>query len=64
MQVLSFPVFISLFSIKHDSTGPGGRAAHSGIDGAARDIDENLAGHSADVIGAIEFDNVTFKFTA
>ena len=26
------------------------------------DIDENLAGHSADVAGAIEFENVTFKF--
>ena len=62
MQVLSFPVFISLFSISMIQLGiAGARRILELIDQRA-DIDENLAGHSAAVEGAIEFDHVTFKF--
>ena len=62
MQVLSFPVFISLFSISMIQLGiAGARRILELIDQRA-DIDENLAGYSAAVKGAIEFENVTFKF--
>jgi len=62
MQVLSFPVFISLFSISMIQLGLAGARRILELIEQRSDIDENLAGHSAEVVGAIEFDNVTFKF--
>ena len=62
MQVLSFPVFISLFSISMIQLGIAGARRILELIEQRSDIDENLAGHSADVVGAIEFDNITFKF--
>ncbi len=62
MQVLSFPVFISLFSISMIQLGIAGARRILELIEQHSDIDENLGGHSADVVGAIEFDNVTFKF--
>ena len=62
MQVLSFPVFISLFSISMIQLGLAGARRILELIEQHSDIDENLGGHSADVTGAIEFDNVTFKF--
>ena len=62
MQVLSFPVFISLFSISMIQLGLAGARRILELIEQSSDIDENLAGFSADVIGAIEFQNVTFKF--
>ena len=62
MQVLSFPVFISLFSISMIQLGIAGARRILELIEQRADIDENLGGHSAMVEGAIEFDNVTFKF--
>ena len=62
MQVLSFPVFISLFSISMIQLGLAGARRILELIEQRTDIDENLAGHRGDVDGAIEFDNVTFKF--
>ena len=62
MQVLSFPVFISLFSISMIQLGLAGARRILELIEQRTDIDENLAGHRGDVDGAIEFENVTFKF--
>ncbi|MCY3798256.1 MAG: ABC transporter ATP-binding protein [Chloroflexi bacterium] len=62
MQVLSFPVFISLFSISMIQLGLAGARRILELIEQRSDIDENLAGHRGAVDGAIEFENVTFKF--
>ncbi len=62
MQVLSFPVFISLFSISMIQLGIAGARRILELIEQRSDIDENLAGHRAPVDGTIEFDNITFKF--
>ena len=62
MGVLRFPVFISLFSISMIQLGVAGARRILELIAQRADIDENLAGHSAPVDGAIEFDNVTFQF--
>ena len=62
MGVLRFPVFISLFSISMIQLGVAGARRILELIDQRSDIDENLTGHSAAVQGAIEFDNVTFKF--
>ena len=62
MSVLQFPVFISLFSISMIQLGIAGARRILELMRQRADIDENLAGHSAPVQGAIEFDRVTFKF--
>ena len=62
MGVLQFPVFVSLFSISMIQLGIAGAHRILELIDQRSDIDENLSGHSAPVNGAIEFDNVTFKF--
>ena len=62
MSVLQFPVFISLFSISMIQLGIAGARRILELIDQRSDIDENLSGHSVPVDGAIEFDNVTFKF--
>ena len=62
MSVLKFPVFVSLFSISLIQLGIAGAHRILELIDQRADIDENLSGHGADVDGAIEFDNVTFKF--
>ncbi len=62
MGVLRFPVFISLFSISMIQLGIAGARRILELIEQRSDIDENLAGHSAPVAGAIAFENVTFKF--
>ena len=62
MSVLQFPVFISLFSISMIQLGIAGARRILELMHQRADIDENLAGYSAPVDGAIEFNNVTFKF--
>ena len=62
MQVISFPVFISLFSISMIQLGIAGARRILELIEQRSDIDENLGGHGAPVVGAIEFDHVTFKF--
>ena len=62
MSILQFPVFISLFSISMIQLGMAGAHRILELMHQRADIDENLTGYSAPVDGAIEFDNVTFKF--
>lgn len=62
MGVLRFPVFISLFSISLLQLGIAGARRILELMEQESDIDENQQGHSEAVAGAIEFENVTFKF--
>ena len=62
MSVLQFPVFISLFSISMIQLGIAGARRILELLDQRSDIDENLSGYNAPVDGAIEFENVTFKF--
>jgi len=62
MRVLSFPVFVSLFSISMIQLGIAGARRILELIEQRSDIDENLSGYSAAVAGAIRFENVSFKF--
>jgi len=62
MNVLQFPVFVSLFSISMIQLGIAGARRILELFEQRSDIDENLSGHSADVSGSIEFDRVSFSF--
>ena len=62
MSVLQFPVFISLFSISMIQLGIAGARRILELIDEKSEIDENLGGFTAPVAGAIEFENVTFKF--
>lgn len=62
MGVLKFPVFISLFSISLLQLGIAGARRILELMEQESDIDENVDGRSEVVEGAIEFQNVTFKF--
>jgi ATP-binding cassette, subfamily B, bacterial len=62
MGVLRFPVFISLFSISLLQLGIAGAKRILELMEETSDIDENVDGKADTVAGAIEFDNVTFKF--
>ena len=62
MSVLQFPVFISLFSISMIQLGIAGAKRILELIDQRSEIDENLGGYSAPVEGAIEFENVTFRF--
>jgi ATP-binding cassette, subfamily B, bacterial len=62
MSILRFPVFISLFSISLLQLGIAGAKRILELMDEVSDIDENVTGKSDEVEGAIEFENVTFKF--
>jgi len=55
MRVLSFPVFVSLFSISMIQLGIAGARRILELIEQRSDIDENLSGYSAAVAGAIRF---------
>lgn len=60
--ILRFPVFVSLFSLSLFQLGiaSAGRILH--LIKSETDIDENPAGHVADIKGHITFENVTFSY--
>ena len=62
MGVLQFPVFVSLFSISLIQLGIASAHRILELIEQRSDIDENPSGYSSPVDGAIEFENVTFKF--
>jgi len=62
MGVLKFPVFVSLFSISLLQLGIAGARRILELMEQESDIDENQAGRTEHVDGAIEFQDVTFKF--
>jgi len=62
MNVLRFPVFISIFSFSLVSLGVASADRLLKIIRAKTEMDENLSGYSAPVQGNITFENVSFKY--
>lgn len=62
MNVLRFPVFISIFSFSLVQLGIAGAERILHIIRAETDLDENVGGHSQSIEGNITFDNVSFYY--
>jgi ATP-binding cassette subfamily B protein len=60
MNVLRFPVFISIFSFSLLQQGLAGAARILTIIRAETELDENIGGHGQSIQGTITFENVTF----
>ncbi|MBI5959243.1 MAG: ABC transporter ATP-binding protein [Chloroflexi bacterium] len=60
MNVLRFPVFISIFSFSLLQQGLAGAARILSIIRAETELDENIGGYSQPIQGEIVFENVTF----
>ena len=64
MNVLRFPVFISIFSFSLVQLGVASSARLLHIITAETDLDENAGGHAAPINGTITFEDVTFRYNA
>jgi ATP-binding cassette, subfamily B, bacterial len=64
VNVLRFPTFISIFAFSVIQAGLASSRRILRIIQAETDLDENSAGHSAPLQGAITFENVSFGYVA
>ncbi|MEO0601969.1 MAG: ABC transporter ATP-binding protein [Myxococcota bacterium] len=64
MGALRFPAFISIFTFSLVQLGLAGAERILQLITARTELDENVSGHSAEVKGAITFDNVSFAYSA
>ena len=64
MSILRFPTFISSFTFSLVQLGLAGAERILSLMREETELDENVAGHSAGIVGKIEFDNVSFGFSA
>ena len=62
MQQLGFPAFISIFSFSMVQMGLSAAARVLGVIREETELDQNAAGYSGDMLGGIEFDDVTFSY--
>ncbi|MEO1289539.1 MAG: ABC transporter ATP-binding protein [Chloroflexota bacterium] len=62
IYMFGFPVFASLFSLSRIASGYAGAKRILEIITAETTMDQNTAGHEADVKGEITFENVTFGY--
>ncbi|MBN2304356.1 MAG: ABC transporter ATP-binding protein [Anaerolineae bacterium] len=62
MNVLRFPVFISIFSFSLVQLGIAGADRILHIVKAETELDENAGGHRHDIQGNVTFENVTFAY--
>ncbi|MEM7345927.1 MAG: ABC transporter ATP-binding protein [Chloroflexota bacterium] len=62
MGVLRFPAFISIFTFALVQLGIAGADRILGLMKEETELDENQAGHQAQVKGSIKFENVTFRY--
>ena len=62
MNVLRFPVFISIFSFSLVQLGLAGARRMLDIITAETELDENMGGHSDTIQGEIIFENVSFRY--
>jgi ATP-binding cassette subfamily B protein len=62
MNILRFPVFISIFSFSMVQLGIASAGRILSIIKAETELDENAEGHSAEMKGKVEFQNVKFSF--
>lgn len=62
IYLFQFPVFISLFSSSRIASGYASAARILEVINVETDLDQNTAGHDAEVKGAIKFENVDFTY--
>jgi ATP-binding cassette subfamily B protein len=62
LQLFNFPTFVSLFAYSQVSLGVAGARRILGLINRETHLDQNLAGHSKPLKGAIEFRNVSFAY--
>ena len=62
MQQLGFPAFISIFSFAMVQMGLSAAARVLGVIKEETELDQNAAGHRGEMLGGIEFDDVTFSY--
>ena len=62
MSILRFPTFISSFTFSLVQLGLAGAERILGLMREETELDENAAGHHAQIEGKIEFENVSFGF--
>lgn len=62
VNVMSFPVFVSIWAFSLLQLGVASARRVLDIINAETALDENATGHTASIAGAIEFDDVTFTF--
>lgn len=62
MQMFSFPVFISQFGFSNLSLGTAAARRILELIAIQTDLDENKAGHQAQIQGGIKFEDVTFEY--
>jgi ATP-binding cassette subfamily B protein len=62
LLLLGFPTFVSLFAYAHVSMGFAGARRILSLINRENDLDQNQAGHTDSMIGAVEFRNVDFGY--
>ncbi len=62
IQLFGFPVFTSLFAYSQVSLGIASAARILELINRETDLDQNISGSQAEMKGAIEFENVTFRY--
>ena len=62
LLLFGFPTFVSLFSYSQISSGMAGARRILELINRESDLDQNAAGHTAPMRGALEFRDVTFAF--
>ncbi len=62
LQLFGFPVFVSLFAYSQVALGLAGAKRILELMNKKTELDQNTAGHDAEIAGAITFDNVSFGY--
>jgi ATP-binding cassette subfamily B protein len=62
LQLLGFPTFVSLFAYSQVSLGVAGAKRILELINKENDLDQNVAGYSQEMVGEIEFKDVTFIY--
>ena len=64
LALFGFPTFISLLAYSRVSLGLAGARRILELMNTETQLDENVAGHQADISGSVRFENVTFGYVA
>jgi ATP-binding cassette subfamily B protein len=62
LQLLGFPTFVSLFAYSQVSLGVAGAERILELINKENNLDQNVAGYNGEMLGEIEFKNVTFIY--
>ena len=62
LQLLGFPTFVSLFAYSQVSLGVAGAKRILELINKENDLDQNVAGYTEEMVGEIEFKDVTYIY--